>query len=57
MIADDKIREFRKMIRSGVPPGEVEEELRKQGYSQEDIQKVFYCLPFFFFNITVKMNA
>jgi hypothetical protein len=41
MITDDKIKEVKKLLRSGVPAGEVEEELRRQGYSQEDIRKVF----------------
>ena len=41
MITDDKIKEVRKKIRGGVPEGEIKEELIKNGYSNEDIAKVF----------------
>jgi hypothetical protein len=41
MITDEKIKEVRKMLRSGVPPGEVREDLVRQGYAEEDFKKVF----------------
>jgi hypothetical protein len=41
MITEEKIKELQKLLRSGVPGGEVKEELIKQGYTNEDIDKVF----------------
>lgn len=41
MINDDKIKEVKKLLRSGVPAGEVREDLLRQGYSEEDLKKVF----------------
>lgn len=41
MITDDKIRELQKKVRSGFPEGEIREELKNSGYSDEDIAKVF----------------
>ena len=41
MITDDKIKEVRRLIRKGVPEGELKEELTRAGYSKEDIEEVF----------------
>lgn len=41
MITEDKIKEIRKKIRSGFPEGEIKEQLRRDGYSNEDIAKIF----------------
>lgn len=41
MITDEKIREAKRKIRSGVPAGEVKEELLRDGYSEQDLTKVF----------------
>jgi hypothetical protein len=41
MITEEKIKEIKKLIRSGVPPGEVREDLLGQGYTEEDLKKVF----------------
>ncbi|MFT3701684.1 MAG: hypothetical protein QM802_04915 [Agriterribacter sp.] len=41
MISDEQIKEIRKRIDRGAPPGEVKEEMINNGYSEEDIAKVF----------------
>jgi hypothetical protein len=41
MIGEEKIKEIKKMVRSGIPEGEVKENLIKEGYSKEDIDKAF----------------
>jgi hypothetical protein len=41
MITGDKIKELKKLISSGVPAGEIKEEMIRQGYPDEDIGKVF----------------
>lgn len=41
MITEDKIKEIRKKIRGGFPEGEMKEELKRHGYSNEDIAKIF----------------
>jgi len=41
MITEDKIKQVKKMLRGGLPPGEIKEDLRKEGYSEEDIARIF----------------
>lgn len=41
MIPEEKIQELRKKIKRGEPAGEIQESLLKEGYSKEDIDKVF----------------
>ncbi|PZR26931.1 MAG: hypothetical protein DI535_12190 [Citrobacter freundii] len=46
MINDEKIQEIRKQLMKGVPSGELREELIRQGYSAEDIEKAFAPKPY-----------
>lgn len=41
MITEEKIKKARRKLRSGEPEGEIRNELRKEGYSEEDIEKIF----------------
>lgn len=41
MITDDKIKDVKKMLSVGVPEGEIKEDLIKEGYSKNDIDKIF----------------
>jgi hypothetical protein len=41
MITDDKIKEIQKLLRSGIPQGEIKNELVAQGYTSEEIEKIF----------------
>jgi hypothetical protein len=40
-MTEEKIRKIRKMLRRGIPEGEIKEVLKEEGYSKEDIDKVF----------------
>lgn len=42
MISDKKIKQIRKSLRKGVPEGELIADLQEEGFSEEDIQIVFY---------------
>ena len=41
MITAEKIAETQKKIKNGYPVGEIREQLRKEGYSEEDIRSCF----------------
>ena len=41
MITQEKINEIRSSLRKGAPEGELKEQLQQQGYSKEDIDKIF----------------
>lgn len=41
MITEEKIKETRKKLKSGEPDGEIRNALKEEGYSEEDIDKVF----------------
>lgn len=41
MITQEKINEVRKMLREGEPQGELVEKLKAEGYSEDDISKIF----------------
>ena len=46
MITDEKISALRKRLRRGEPAGEIREALLMEGYSKEDIDKVFAPKPY-----------
>lgn len=46
MISDSNIKEIRKKVSAGVPEGEIRKELTMDGYSQDDIAKVFAPQPY-----------
>lgn len=37
----EKIKEVRKQLRAGTPEGEIKNELLVEGYSEEDLEKIF----------------
>jgi len=41
MITEEKIAAVRKQLRKGIPQGEIKNELRKEGFTDEDIDKIF----------------
>ncbi len=41
MLTKEKIETVKKQLRSGVPEGEIKNELKNEGYSDEEIQKAF----------------
>ena len=41
MNIEEKIKEIKKLLRNGVPEGEIKEDLKSQGYANEDIEKLF----------------
>ena len=41
MLTEEKIKQVRKQLRSGVPQGEIKNELLNEGYSEEEISKAF----------------
>ena len=41
MIPEEKIKRARKKLRGGEPEGEIRNNLRKEGYSEEEIDKIF----------------
>lgn len=41
MITEEKIKQARKQLRSGIPQGEIKNDLKKEGYTDEDIDQVF----------------
>jgi hypothetical protein len=41
MITEEKIKNARRKLRSGEPEGEIRNGLRKEGYSEEDMEKIF----------------
>jgi hypothetical protein len=41
MLKEEKIKEIRKLLRKGEPHGELMEKLKKEGYSEDDIAKIF----------------
>lgn len=44
MITEEKIQEARRRLKRGVPQGEIENDLRNEGYTDSDIQKIY--VPF-----------
>jgi hypothetical protein len=41
MLSEGKIRQVRKELRSGVPQGEIKNQLLSEGYSEEEVDKIF----------------
>ena len=41
MVTPEKIREVKKLLTNGVPEGEIKQDLHDQGYSKEEIDKIF----------------
>jgi len=41
MATKEKIKEIQRLLTKGVPEGEIKEDLKEQGYSKEDIDKLF----------------
>jgi len=41
MITKEKINEIRRKLKKGKPEGEIKEQLRIEGYSKQEIDKVF----------------
>lgn len=41
MLTEEKIKQVRKQLRSGVPQGEIKNDLIKEGYTDEDLEKIF----------------
>lgn len=41
MLTEQKIKQIRKQLRSGMPQGEIKNELLNEGYSEEEISKAF----------------
>lgn len=46
MLTEEKIKETRKLLSKGVPEGELKEGLAREGYSKEDIAKIFAPQPY-----------
>src|SRR4051812_7288529 len=46
MISEEKIKEVRRNLTRGEPDGEIREKLLSEGYSKEDIDKVFAPRPY-----------
>jgi len=40
-LTEEKIKDVRKQLRSGVPQGEIKNELMAEGFTEADIEKVF----------------
>ncbi len=41
MITEEKIKQARRQLRKGEPQGEIKKQLIEEGYSDEDINKIF----------------
>ena len=41
MISAERIKQVQKQLRSGVPQGEIKNELLAEGYTEEDMDKIF----------------
>ncbi|MEP6746936.1 MAG: hypothetical protein ABJB86_04390 [Bacteroidota bacterium] len=41
MLTEEKIKEIQKLLRKGVPEGELKNQLTEQGYTNEDIEEIF----------------
>ncbi|MBI3137059.1 MAG: hypothetical protein HYZ15_00580 [Sphingobacteriales bacterium] len=41
MISEEKIRELQRLLKKGEPEGEIRESLKRQGYTEEEIEQVF----------------
>ena len=41
MLTEEKIKQVRKQLSSGMPQGEIKNQLIQEGYSEEDLEKIF----------------
>jgi len=41
MVSEEKIKKVKKQLKMGIPEGEIRESLKHEGYSIEDIKKIF----------------
>lgn len=41
MLTEEKIKQVKKELRSGVPQGEIKNQLLSEGYSEEEISSIF----------------
>jgi hypothetical protein len=41
MISDEQVKKIQRQLRKGVPDGEIREQMKREGYSAEDISRVF----------------
>jgi len=41
IMSPEKIKEIKKLIRRGIPEGEIREDLKQEGYSKEEVDTVF----------------
>ena len=41
MNPEEKIKAIKKQLKSGIPEGEIREDLKEQGYTSEEIEKFF----------------
>jgi hypothetical protein len=41
MISEGKIQEIKRSLRKGEPEGEIKEQLRREGYTEDDIRAAF----------------
>lgn len=41
MLTKEKIEKVKKQLSSGIPEGEIKNKLRQEGYTDEEIQKIF----------------
>ena len=41
MLTEEKLKQIKKSLRAGVPEGEIKNELRNEGYTEEDLDKIF----------------
>jgi hypothetical protein len=41
MISDEQVKKFQRQLRKGVPDGEIRAQMKREGYSAEDINRVF----------------
>lgn len=41
MLTEEKIKEAKKQLRSGIPEGEIKNDLIKEGFTEDEIQNLF----------------
>lgn len=63
MITEEKIKEIKKLLRRGEPEGEIREQLKKEGFTNEEINTIFrphhYDMRswYLFFGISVSLTG
>ena len=62
MLTAQKIKQVKKELRRGVPQGEIKNQLMKEGYSTEEVNKIFKPHQYdmrgcYFFSATVFFSA